>query len=78
MIPCLLVQVLHPPQKSERPPFWNRWTYGIKKYGVEVILNVKTLLLNLIQICWLVIITDGQTDEQTEFWSHKPHIPDEG
>jgi hypothetical protein len=44
-----LVQVLHPPQKSERPPFWNGYSYGIKNYGVEVT-NGMTSLLNFIKI----------------------------
>jgi hypothetical protein len=34
-----LVKVLLPPQKCERPPLWNGWSYGIKNYGFEVTLN---------------------------------------
>jgi hypothetical protein len=34
-----LVQVLHPPQKFERPPFSNGYSYGIKNYGVEAAFN---------------------------------------
>jgi hypothetical protein len=50
MVPCSLVQVLHPPLKFERPPFWNGYKYGIKKYGVEVTLNDMTSLPDLIKI----------------------------
>jgi hypothetical protein len=31
------VQVLHPIQKLECPPFWNGLGYGIIKYGIKVI-----------------------------------------
>jgi hypothetical protein len=41
------VQVLHSPQKFERPPFWNGCSYGIKNYGVEVAFNGMTSLLKL-------------------------------
>jgi len=44
------MQVLHPPQKFERPPFWNGWSYGIKNYGVEVTFNDMTSLLNFMKI----------------------------
>jgi hypothetical protein len=63
------VQVLHPPQKFKRPPFWNGWSYGIKKYGVEVTFNGMTSLLNFIKnipIGSKVIRgTHRQTDRQT-------------
>jgi hypothetical protein len=36
------MQVLHPPQKFERPPFWNGWRYGINKHGFEVNFNGMT------------------------------------
>jgi hypothetical protein len=48
------MQVLHPPQKFERPPFWNGWRHGIKKYGVEVTFNGMTPLPNFIKIYQLV------------------------
>jgi hypothetical protein len=58
MVPHWLVQVLHPSQKFERPPFWNGWRYGIKRYGVKVAFNGMTSLLNFIKIYqlaqWLV------------------------
>jgi hypothetical protein len=68
------VQVLHPPQKFELPPFWNGRWYGIKKYGFEVTFNGMTYLLNFIKIYQLVQKflgrtdrqTDGQTDRQTD------------
>jgi hypothetical protein len=71
MVPRWLVQVLHPPQKFERLPFWSAWRYEIKKYGVEVTFNGMTSLLNFIKIYQLVQkllgggATDGQTDRQT-------------
>jgi hypothetical protein len=54
MVPHWLVQVLHPPQKFERPPFCNAWRYGIDKYGVDVTFNGMTSLLNFIKIYQLV------------------------
>jgi hypothetical protein len=70
MFPRWLVQVLHPPQKFERPPFLNGWSYGIRKYGVEVTFNSMTSLLNFIKIYQLVQKLlgehiDRQTDGQT-------------
>jgi hypothetical protein len=61
------VQVLHAPKKFERPPFWNGWRYGIKKYGVEVSFNGMTSPLNFIKIDQLVqkLLGGGQTDRQT-------------
>jgi hypothetical protein len=73
-----LVQVLHPPQKFERPPFWNSWRYGIKKYGVEVTFNGVTSLLNFIKIYQLVQKLLGGTHRQTDWWSHKTHFPLKG
>jgi hypothetical protein len=67
MVRRWLVQVLHPPQKFERPPFCNGWSYGIKKYDVEVIFNGMTSLLNFIKIYQLVqklLGGDTQTDRQ--------------
>jgi hypothetical protein len=49
MVPRWLVHVLHPPQKFERPAFWSGWRFGIKKYGIDVILNGMTSQLNYIQ-----------------------------
>jgi hypothetical protein len=48
MVPRWLVQFLHPPQKFERPPFCNGWSYGIKTYGVEATFNSMISLLNFI------------------------------
>jgi hypothetical protein len=66
MVPRWLVQVLHPPQKFERPPFWNGWRYGNKKYGVKVTFNGMISLLNLIKIYQLVQKLLGGTDIQTD------------
>jgi hypothetical protein len=59
------VQVLRPPQKFERPPFWN-WGYWIKKYGEEITFSGTIFLLNFMKINRLVIkvlVWDrGQTD----------------
>jgi hypothetical protein len=49
-----LVQVLHSPQKFERPPFWIGCSYSIKNYGIEVIFNAMTFLLIFIKIYQLV------------------------
>jgi hypothetical protein len=67
MVPRWRVQVLHPPQKSERPAFWNGWRYGVKKYGVEVAFNGKfhknlSIGSNVIRGGTQ---TDGQADRQT-------------
>jgi uncharacterized Zn-finger protein len=66
-------------QKFERPPFWNGWSYGIKKYGVEVTFNGMTSILNFIRMYHLFQKllggTHKQTDGQTDWWSHKPHFP---
>jgi hypothetical protein len=72
MFPCWLVQVLHPSQTFERPPFWNGWSYGIKKYSDKVTFNGMTSLLNFIKIYQLIQKllgghTDGQTDRQTDY-----------
>jgi hypothetical protein len=78
MVSRWLVQVLHPPQKFESPPFWNGWSYGIKKHGIEVTFNGVTSLLNFMKIYELVQTllggTDRRTDRQTHWWSHKPHF----
>jgi hypothetical protein len=77
MVPRWLVQVLHPPQKCERPPFWNGWMYGINKYGAEVTFNGMTSRLNFIKIYQLVqkLLGGTHTDRQTDWWSHKPRFP---
>jgi hypothetical protein len=75
MVPRWLVQILHRPQKFERPPFWNGWRYGIKKYGVEVTFNGMTSLPYFINIYQLVQKLLGATHRQTDWWSHKPHFP---
>jgi hypothetical protein len=59
-----LVHVLHPPQKFERPPFWYGCSYGIKKYGVEVIINGMTSLLNFIKFYHLLQKLIVGTDRQ--------------
>jgi hypothetical protein len=64
MVPRWVVQILHPPQKFERPPFCNGWRYGIKKYGVEVIFNGMTSLPNFIKIYQLVQTLLGGTHRQ--------------
>jgi hypothetical protein len=66
VVPRWMVQVLHPPQKFERPPFWNGWRYGIMKYGIEVTLNCMTSLLNFIKIYQLVQKLLGGTHRQTD------------
>jgi hypothetical protein len=64
MVPRWLMQVLHPPQKFERPPFWNSWRYGIKKYGVEVTFNGMTSILNFIKSTnWFKSYLGGHTDD---------------
>jgi hypothetical protein len=78
IVPRWLVQVLHPPQKFERPSFWNGWRYGIKKYGFEVTFNGMTSLLNFIKIYQLVQKLFGGTHRQTDRWFHKPHFPFQG
>jgi hypothetical protein len=74
-VPRWLVQVLHPPQKFERPPFWNDLRYGITRYGVEVIFNSINSLLNFLKIYQLVQKLLGGTHRRTDRWSHKPHFP---
>jgi hypothetical protein len=49
MIPRWLVQVLHPPQEFETPPFWNSSNYWIKKHNFEATFNDMTSLLNFIK-----------------------------
>jgi hypothetical protein len=66
MVPRWLVQVLHPPQKFERPPFWNGWRYGIRKYGAEVTFNGMTSVLNFIKIYQLVQKVLGGTHRQAD------------
>jgi hypothetical protein len=61
-----LVQVLHPPQKFECPPFWNAWRSGIKKYGFEVTFNGMTSLLNFIKVYQLVKKLLGGTRRRTD------------
>jgi hypothetical protein len=65
MVPRWLVEVSHPPQKFERPPFWYAWRYGINKYGVEVTFNGITSVLNFIKIYQLVQKLLGGTLRQT-------------
>jgi hypothetical protein len=50
MVPRWPAQVLHPPQKFERPPFCNSWSYGIGKYGFWItfsgIISIPNFLVN--------------------------------
>jgi hypothetical protein len=41
---------VHPPEKFQRSPLCNNWSYGNKEYGIEVAFNVITSMLNLKQI----------------------------
>jgi hypothetical protein len=73
IFPRWMVQVLHQAQKFERPPFWNGWSYGIKKYSFGVTFNGMTSLLNFIKNYQLVQNVLGwgggahrQTDRQTD------------
>jgi hypothetical protein len=56
------VQVLHPPQKFERPLFWNGCSYDIKIYGYLVDYNGMTSQLNFVKIYHLVYKLVGGTD----------------
>jgi hypothetical protein len=51
MILRWLEEVLHPPQKFERPPFWCGWSYDIKNYGFEItfkgIISARNFVKNL-------------------------------
>jgi hypothetical protein len=42
-------EVLYLPQKLERPPLWNVWTYWIKEYDVRITFDGMTSLLNVIK-----------------------------
>jgi hypothetical protein len=63
-----MIKVLYPPQKFERPPFWNSLSYGIKKYGVEVTFNGITFLPNFMQIHQSLqkLLGDTHTDRHTD------------
>jgi hypothetical protein len=39
-----------PPQKFERPPFWNGLRYGIKTYGIDVTFSGMVSVLNFIKV----------------------------
>jgi hypothetical protein len=54
MILWWLVQVLHPPQKFERPPYWYDCSYGIRNHGIEITYNGMTSLLSFIKRYQLV------------------------
>jgi hypothetical protein len=59
------MQVLHLPQKSERPPLWNGWSYVTKYYGAEVIFNGMTSMLSFIKIYQFVqmlLVWETKTD----------------
>jgi hypothetical protein len=65
MAPRSLVHIFHPPQEFERPSFWNGWSYGTKKYGVEVTFDDMNSLLNFIKIYQPVKkLIRGQTHRQ--------------
>jgi hypothetical protein len=50
MVLSSMLQVFHPPQKSECPPFWYGSITRIKNYGVEVTFNGMTSLLNFVKL----------------------------
>jgi hypothetical protein len=67
-----LVLVLHPPQKSECPPFWNCWSYKIKSYDFMVTFNAMTSFLNFIKVCQFVqnlLVWDTKTDSKLVSWA---------
>jgi len=37
--------MVHPSLQHERRPFWNGWSYCIKKYGVEIVVVVVIVLV---------------------------------
>jgi hypothetical protein len=50
----------------ERPPFWNGCSCGFKNYGIKVIFNDMTFLLNLKKNITVGSKVDrGQTHKQT-------------
>jgi NADH:ubiquinone oxidoreductase subunit H len=62
-----LVQILHPLQKSERPPFWTVEATRLKSYGVEVTFNGMTFLLSFMKIYLLLqklLTREKHTDRQ--------------
>jgi hypothetical protein len=73
--PRWLVQVLHLPQKFERPPFCNGWRCWIEKYGVEVTFSGMTSLLNLIKIYQFDQKLLGGDTQTADWWSQKSHFP---
>jgi hypothetical protein len=59
------MQILHPPQKPERPLLWNGCSYGIKNYGVRVIFNGITFLQNFTKLYQMdKKLIAGQTHRQ--------------
>jgi hypothetical protein len=68
MVQRRMVQVLHSPQKFERPSIWNGWSDGTKNYGAEVVFSGVTSLLNLIRIYEFIqkLSQDTHTDRQTD------------
>jgi hypothetical protein len=67
MVPHWLMQVLHPPQKFERPPFKNAWKYGIKMYGFRVTFSDMNSVLNFIEIYQLVQKLLRGTDRHSDW-----------
>jgi hypothetical protein len=69
MIPHWQVLILHPSQKSERSPYWNRWSHEVKKYDVEVPSTARPphyISLNAL-IVWKVFREDTHTDRRNSY-----------
>jgi hypothetical protein len=65
------LQVLHPRQKFERLPFWNGCSYGIKNYGIEVIFNGTTFLINFTKLNqFFEKLIGAHTDKQAGTHTH--------
>jgi hypothetical protein len=63
---------LRPPQKFKCRPFWNGWSYEIKKCDVEVTLNVGICLPNFVKIHWSVQnLLEGDKQTQTRTQTHR-------
>jgi hypothetical protein len=61
--------------KFKRSPFWNGWSYEIKKCDVEVNFNGSTCLPSFTKIHRTVLkllVGDSQTHRQTAWWFDKP------
>jgi hypothetical protein len=63
----------HTPQKFKRRPFWNGWSYQIKKCGIEVTFTATTCPPNFTKIHRSVQkLLVGDT--QTGWWFDKPNF----